>query len=120
MCELKETDKHILDELIDRDEEAAIDKEMDDIGGYKEKISTTIYAIENAKRESAIGTTAGHEKSREANDSLLSISSSQAEKRVNVRLPKLELKSFRERSTNFKNFGTVSKVPFTITRAFPR
>ena len=94
LCELKETDKQILDELIDKDNEEAIDKEMDDIGEYKEKISTAIYAIENALGELAIGSTSGQVQNSEANDSIVSISSSQAERRVNVRLPKLELKKF--------------------------
>ena len=104
LCELKETDKLILDELIGKDNEEAIDKEMDDIGEYKEKISTTIYAIENALGELAIGPTSGQGQNSEANDSIVSISSSQAERRVNVRLPKLELKRFSGKIHEFQEF----------------
>ena len=104
VCEVKETDKLILDELIDKDNEKAIDKEMDDISDYKEKISTTIYAIENALGEIAIGETSGQGQTSDANDSIVSISSSQAERRVNVRLATLELKKFSGKIHEFQEF----------------
>jgi len=102
--ELKETDKLVLDDLMNKDGEEAIDKEVEDIGEYKEKISTTIYSIENALRESTIGPPPGQEQCSEANDSLVSSSPPQAEKRVNVRLPKLELKKFSGKIHEFQEF----------------
>ena len=102
--ELKEADKLILDELMNKDDEEAIDKEVEDIGEYKEKISTTLYSIESALGELTIGPPSGQELSSEANDSLVSISPSQAEKRVNVRLPKLELKKFSGKIHEFQEF----------------
>ena len=77
---------------------------MEDIGEYKEKICTTIYSIESALRELTIDAQSGQEQSSEANDSLVSISPSQAEKRVNVRLPKLELKKFSGKIHEFQEF----------------
>ena len=102
--ELKEADKLILDELMNKDDEEAIDKEVEDIGEYKEKISTTLYSIESALGELTIGPPSGQEQSSEANDSLVSLSPSQAEKRVNVRLPKLELKKFSGKINEFQEF----------------
>ena len=99
--ELKVTDKLVLDDLMNKDDEEAIDKEVEDIGEYKEKISTTIYSIENALRELTIDPPSGQEKSSEANDSLVSISQSQAAKRVNVRL---ELKKFSGKIHEFQEF----------------
>jgi len=102
--ELKETDKLALDDLMNKDGEEAIDKEVEDIGEYKEKISSIIYSIENALRELTIDAPLRQEQSSEANDSLVSISPSQAEKRVNVRLPKLELKKFSGKIHEFQEF----------------
>ena len=100
--ELKETDKLVLDDLMNKDGEEAIDKEVEDIGEYKEKISSIIYSIENALRELTIDLPSGQEQSSEANNSLVSIIPSQAEKRVNVRLPKLELKTFSGKIHEFQ------------------
>ena len=102
--ELKEVDKLVLDDLMNKDDEEAMDKEVEDIGEYKEKICTTIYSIENALRELTIDAPLRQEQSSEANDSLVSISPSQAEKRVNVRLPKLELKKFAGKIHEFQEF----------------
>ena len=89
---------------MNKDDEEAIDKEVEDIGEYKEKISTTLFSIESALGELTIGPPSGQEQSSEANDSLVSLSPSQAEKRVNVRLPKLELKKFSGKIHEFQEF----------------
>ena len=89
--DLKDFDNEILESLTEHADEETADKEMDDALEYKEKLSCALISIEEALEKMRIGNIQRSD-SRESLASVGSLSSIGSQgKRVNVKLPKLEL-----------------------------
>ena len=112
MSELKAADKIILDNLIDNAEDV-VDKEMDEIDEYKEKASTALFMIEEAMGKCLLEESTPIPKSIEigrsgSRESLVKEASHTSimvgGRKVNVKLPKLEIRKFSGKIYEFQKF----------------
>ena len=108
--EMKEADRKVLDDLIENGDDDDVDKEMEDISDYREKVSTALYSIEEAieelaeeKASSINGSISRESQNTDVSEESAS-SSSQQTRRVNIKLPKLELKKFGGKIHEFQEF----------------
>ena len=92
--DLKDLDNEILELLTEHADEQTMDKEMDDALEYKEKLSCALILIEEALENMKLPNIQRSD-SRESLALIGSLSSIGSQgKRVNVKLPKLELRKF--------------------------
>ena len=113
--ELKAADKVILDNLIANAEQDVVDKEMDEIDEYKEKVSTTLFKIEevigklpNGESTPIQGGSSSEIGQSGSTESLQSEASPNVSTvggaKVNVKLPKLEIRKFTGKIHEFQEF----------------
>ena len=113
--ELKAADKVILDNLIENAEQDVVDKEMDEIDDYKEKASTTLFKIEEVIGKLQIGESppiqrgSSSEMSRSGSkenvqSEVSTTVSTVGGVKVNVKLPKLEIRKFTGKIHEFQEF----------------
>ena len=103
--ELETLNAEITELMNDNEDEEAADKEMDEILVYKEKLSCCMQSIQE-ELEKAKDTTLNRSDSQSSLLSLGSISSlsSQSAKKLNVKLPKLELRKFNGKVHEWQEF----------------
>jgi len=103
--ELETLNAEISELMNDNEDEEAADKEMDEILAYKEKLSCCMQSIQE-ELEKVKDTTLNRSDSQNSLLSLGSISSfsSQSSKKLNVKLPKLELRKFNGKVHEWQEF----------------
>ena len=102
--DLKDLDNEILELLTEHADEQTADKEMDDALEYKEKLSCALISIEEALEKLKLPNLQRSD-SRESLASIGSLSSIGSQgKRVNVKLPKLELRKFNGKIYEWQEF----------------
>ena len=102
--DLKDLDNEILELLTEHADKQTADKEMDDALEYKEKLSCALISIEEALEKLKLPNIQRSD-SRESLASIGSLSSIGSQgKKVNVKLPKLELRKFNGKIYEWQEF----------------
>ena len=117
--DLKDLDNEILELLTEHADEQTADKEMDDALEYKERLSCALISIEEALEKLKLPNIQRSD-SRESLASIGSLSSIGSQgKRVNVKLPKLELRKFNGKIYEWQEFWDVFVPLYTKTKSWP-
>ena len=92
---LKKMDEEVLEVMYEKEQDATIDKEMEEASVYKQKILITVSNIEDQLAKMTLKTSSSSSLMRsDSHESNLSAMSNSSGTRVKVKLPKLEIRKF--------------------------
>ena len=102
---LKKMDEEVLEVMYEKEQDATIDKEMEEASVYKQKILITVSNIEDQLAKMTLRNSSNSSLMRsDSHESVLSATSNSSGTRVKVKLPKLEIRKFAGQIYEWQEF----------------
>ena len=102
---LNKMDEEVLEVMYQKEQDATIDKEMEEVSVYEQKILITVSSIEDQLAKMTLKTSSSSSLMRsDSHESILSAMSNSSGTRVKVKLPKHEIRKFSGHIYEWQDF----------------